>query len=228
MPSATALPNTAKRLSSYGRIIGRPLTARQSELVETLLPSRSIANYLAQRDPVRPCILEIGFGAGEHLTAIAAANPQADYIGCEPFMNGVGSCLATIADEALANIWLHADDARDVLNQLPAASLDQIYLLFPDPWPKTKHHKRRIMQQEFLGDCARLLKPGGSFRFASDHADYVSWVLMHMQGNAYFSWANSTDQAWLKPYADWPGTRYEQKAQAKGSALTYLEFAKQG
>lgn len=172
-----------------------------------------------------PLILEIGFGGGEHLVAQAAAHPEARFIGVEPFLNGVASCLRHIEESGAANIRIHHGDARDVLARLPAASLDLVYILFPDPWPKTRHHKRRLIQPHFLDELARVLKRGGEVRFATDWANYAEWTLWRFTRDARFSWLAERADDWRKP---WPGhvtTRYEQK-RLGDCAPVWLRFAR--
>ncbi|MBY0563576.1 MAG: tRNA (guanosine(46)-N7)-methyltransferase TrmB [Hyphomonadaceae bacterium] len=155
--------------------------------------------------------LEIGFGGGEHLVAQAVAHPEARFIGVEPFVNGVASCLRHIEDSGATNIRLHMGDARDVIARLPEASLDLVYILFPDPWPKARHHKRRLIQPELLDALARVLKPGGEVRFATDWANYAEWTLWLFTRDARFAWLAERADDWRKP---WPGhvtTRYETK-----------------
>lgn len=156
-------------------------------------------------------ILEIGFGGGEHLVAQAAAHPSARFIGVEPFLNGVASCLRHIEESGVTNVRLHQGDARDLVAQLPDASLDLCYILFPDPWPKLRHHKRRLIQPEFLTQLARVLKPGAEVRFATDWANYAAWTLEHFTHDARFAWTAERATDWRHA---WPGhvqTRYEQK-----------------
>jgi tRNA (guanine-N7-)-methyltransferase len=156
-------------------------------------------------------ILEIGFGGGEHLVAQATAHPEQRFIGVEPFLNGVASCLRHIEEAHAQNIRLHQGDAREVIARLPGASLDRVYILFPDPWPKTRHHKRRLIQPEFLNELARVMKPGAELRFATDWANYAAWTLEHFTRDARFTWLAERADDWRKP---WPGhvtTRYEQK-----------------
>jgi tRNA (guanine-N7-)-methyltransferase len=158
-----------------------------------------------------PLILEIGFGGGEHLVAQAGAHPEARFIGVEPFLNGVASCLRHIEESGATNIRLSHGDARDVLSRLPNASLDLVYILFPDPWPKTRHHKRRLIQPEFFDELARVLKRGGEVRFATDWENYAEWTLWRFTHDARFSWLAERADDWRNP---WPGhvpTRYEQK-----------------
>ncbi|HEX8902786.1 MAG TPA: tRNA (guanosine(46)-N7)-methyltransferase TrmB [Vitreimonas sp.] len=156
-------------------------------------------------------ILEIGFGGGEHLVSQATAHPDRRFIGVEPFLNGVASCLRHIEESGAQNIRLHQGDARDVIARLPDASLDLVYILFPDPWPKTRHHKRRLIQPEFLGDLARVMKPGAELRFATDWANYAAWTLEHLMRDRRFTWLAERAEDWRQP---WPGhvtTRYEEK-----------------
>jgi len=156
-------------------------------------------------------VLEIGFGGGEHLVAQADAHPDARFIGVEPFLNGVASCLRHIEESGVTNIRLHQGDARDVIARLPDASLDLAYILFPDPWPKTRHHKRRLIQPEFLDQLARVMKPRAELRFATDWAQYAAWTLEHITRDPRFTWTAECADDWRKP---WPGhvtTRYEKK-----------------
>ena len=169
-----------------------------------------------------PVVLEIGFGGGEHLVAQAAAHPAARFIGVEPFLNGVASCLRHIEESGVQNVRLHHGDARDVMARLPDASLDLVYILFPDPWPKARHHKRRLIQPEFLSELARVLKPGAEVRFATDWANYAEWTLEQFAGNARFASLGENHAA------PWPGhvtTRYEAK-QLGDCAPVWLRFAK--
>ena len=156
-------------------------------------------------------VLEIGFGGGEHLVAQANARPQWRFIGVEPFLNGVGSCLRHIEESGVQNVRLHMGDARDVVSRLPDACLDLVYILFPDPWPKLRHHKRRLIQADFIEALARVMKPGAELRFATDWADYADWTLELFLKSPSFSWLAERADDWRKP---WPGhvtTRYEEK-----------------
>jgi tRNA (guanine-N7-)-methyltransferase len=156
-------------------------------------------------------ILEVGYGGGEHLVAQAAAAPEARFIGVEPFINGVASCLRHIEESGVQNVRLHMGDARDVIARLPDASLDLCVILFPDPWPKARHHKRRLIQPVFLDELARVLKPGGEVRFATDWANYAEWTLECFMRDARFRWLAARADDWRAP---WPGhvtTRYEAK-----------------
>lgn len=170
-------------------------------------------------------VLEIGFGGGEHLVAQAAANPRARFIGVEPFLNGVASCLRHIEESGVTNVRLHHGDARDVLARLPDASLDRVDVLFPDPWPKKRHWKRRLVQPKFAVELARVLKPGGEVRFATDWANYAAWALDVFTHQPAFAWTAERAADWRTP---WPGhvtTRYEQK-RLGDCAPVWLRFAR--
>lgn len=172
-------------------------------------------------------ILEIGFGGGEHLVAQATAHPASRFIGVEPFLNGVASCLRHIEDANAQNIRLHNGDARDVIARLPDASLDMVFILFPDPWPKARHHKRRLIQADFLSELARVMKPGAELRFATDWANYASWTLEQVTRDARFTWLAEQAADWRKA---WPGhvpTRYEQK-KLGDCAPVWLSFRRTG
>ncbi|MGE0212127.1 MAG: tRNA (guanosine(46)-N7)-methyltransferase TrmB [Parvibaculaceae bacterium] len=208
----------------YGRRKGPALRQRQQHLIETLLPRLSIDLESDLRDcprlfqPVHERLwLEIGFGGGEHLAERARENPDIGFIGCEPFVNGVAKLLAVIEAESLSNIRLHAGDARDLLPRLGAAAFERIFLLFPDPWPKARHQKRRFVSQATLGELHRILEPGGVFRFASDWPDYVDHVRSEIGAHGGFTLLSPDGTAR-------PTTRYEQKARAAGRESVYLDF----
>jgi tRNA (guanine-N7-)-methyltransferase len=163
-----------------------------------------------------PLVLEIGFGGGEHLVAQAAARSDARFIGVEPFQNGVASCLRHIEESGVTNVRLHMGDARDVIARLPDECLDLVYILFPDPWPKARHHKRRLIQPAFLGELARVLKAGGpgkggEVRFATDWANYAEWTLWRFVRDARFRWLAERADDWRKPWDGHVTTRYEAK-----------------
>lgn len=175
----------------------------------------------------RPLELEIGFGGGEHLAAQAAVRPEHGFIGCEPFLNGVVSALQHIQDGGLDNIRLHMGDAIDVLNRLPDASLNRVYLLHPDPWPKARHAKRRFMNKGPVDLIAAKLKPGGEFRFGTDHPIYVCHAMMIMNGRADFDWQVKSSADFLNRPADWTETRYERKARTVyGHEVWYFRYLK--
>ena len=215
----------------FGRRKGHKLRAGQASLFESLLPSLRIdpKTDLATPSalfghPVDEVWLEIGFGGGEHLLARARANPQVGIIGCEPFVNGMAKMLAAIQAEGLSNIRLYEGDAGDVIDELPASSLGRVYLLYPDPWPKRRHNKRRFVSDTMLRRLARVVRPGGTFCFASDIDHYVGWTLARVLRSPDFEWTARRPDDWRLPYAGWPGTRYEAKAFREGRTPSYLEF----
>jgi tRNA (guanine-N7-)-methyltransferase len=167
--------------------------------------------------------LEAGFGAGEHLAAQAARHPEVLSLGAEPFVNGFAACLAHIDDAGLDNVRLLHGDVRELMSRLPAACLSRIYVLFPDPWPKTRHKKRRLIEPAFVADAARLLRPGGSLRFATDWADYADWTLERFARSPDFRWTAEAADDWRRPPADHVTTRYEAK-RLGDCAPIWLEF----
>ncbi len=169
--------------------------------------------------------LEIGFGGGEHLVAQAMAHPEQRFIGVEPFLNGVGSCLRHIEESGITNVRIHMGDARDVLTRLPDASLDRIYILFPDPWPKTRHHKRRLIQTDFIAALARVLKPGGEVRYATDWAHYAAWTLELFTRDPHFAWTAARAADWRTPWEGHVTTRYEEKKLGDCTPI-WLRFAR--
>lgn len=220
-------PTTIRRL--YGRRQGHKLRQGQAALVEELLPRLSIPETGAIDAPTlfgdnRPLELEIGFGAGEHLAALAAMRPDHGFIGCEPFLNGVVGALGHIAREGLENVRLHMGDALEALERLPDASLARAYLLHPDPWPKARHAKRRFMNKGPIALLAAKLRPGGEFRFGTDHPVYCRWAMMVMNDHPAFEWLAETPQDFLQRPQDWPQTRYEAKARAQGHEVWYFRY----
>lgn len=170
--------------------------------------------------------LEIGFGGGEHLLHRATEQPSTGFIGVEPFVNGMAKMMMALSNTPLANLRVYDDDATRLLDWLPQGSLDGIDLLYPDPWPKKKHWKRRFVSPVNLDRFARVLKPGSSFRFASDIDTYVNWTLRHCRAHAAFRWQASEAADWHRPYDGWPGTRYEAKAIREGRRPAYLTFVR--
>ena len=216
----------------FGRRKGKPLRERQVQHLETLLPELKVdlsteapaditTLYGFKPERMR---LEIGFGGGEHLIHRALETPQTAFIGVEPFVNSMAKLIGRVEETGAKNIRLYDDDATELLDWLPAASIDQIDLLYPDPWPKKKHWKRRFVSRVNLDRFARVLKPGGSFCFASDIDTYVNWTLMHCGAHPAFAWTAENAADWLTPYAGWPGTRYEAKAKREGRKSAYLTF----
>jgi tRNA (guanine-N7-)-methyltransferase len=168
--------------------------------------------------------LEIGFGGGEHLLHEAKSHPDTGFIGVEPFVNSMAKMMTALGEKPLANLRVHDDDATRLLDWLPAASLSGIDLLYPDPWPKKKHWKRRFVSPVNLDRFARVLKSGGKFRFASDIDTYVNWTLLHCGAHGAFEWQANDAVDWRLPYEGWPGTRYEAKALREGRTPAYLTF----
>ena len=215
----------------FGRRKGHPLRERQAALMDTLLPRLAIdlskpapadmREFFSGVDSVR---LESGFGGGEHLIAEAVQHPRTGFIGIEPFVNGMAKALAAIDERKLDNIRMHHGDATDMLAWLPAASLTRFDLLYPDPWPKRRHWKRRFVQDKSVTAIARIVKAGGEFRFASDIPDYVAWTLARLMRSPDFSWTAEQAGDWQKPWAGWSGTRYEAKAKREGRVPCYLIF----
>ena len=215
-------PTTINRL--YGRSTGRKLRTEQAALVETLLPKITVPaeGEISSRrlfGDDRPLHLEIGFGAGEHLAFRADLLPDHGFIGCEPFINGVAVALTHVRDQGLANVRLHMGDALDVLRRIPDGALSFVYLLHPDPWPKNRHAKRRMMNDGPLAMIAAKLKPGGEFRMATDHPVYLDHALMVMQRHRdAFEWLVEKPADWLTYPGGWPETRYAAKARREGRA----------
>jgi tRNA (guanine-N7-)-methyltransferase len=216
-------------LRSYGRLKSRPIKPRQAALMDTLLPAiRTPLEPFEPRDLMPGAAevwLEIGFGGGEHLAAQAAKRPEVLFIGAEPFQNGVASALRHIDEAELKNVRVHDGDARDLLGRLPDASLERVFILFPDPWPKARHHKRRLLQADTAAELARVLKPGGRLRFASDWADYVDWSLERLIATPGLSWTADQAADWRTPPADHVTTRYEEK-RLGDCAPAFLDFVK--
>jgi len=216
-------------MRSYGRVKSRPIKPRQAALMDSRLPElRAPAEPFEPRS-LKPDAaevwLEIGFGGGEHMAAQAGRRPDVLVIGAEPFQNGVASAVRHIEEQNLANVRLHDGDVRDLIARLPEASLDRVFILFPDPWPKARHHKRRLVQADLVAELARVLKAGGRLRFASDWADYVDWSLERLRASPAFRWTAERADDWRRPPADHVTTRYEEK-RLGDIAPVFLEFFK--
>jgi tRNA (guanine-N7-)-methyltransferase len=214
-------------LRTYGRVKSRALKPRQAQLMQTLLPKLALPGAPFDPRALLPSAtevwLEAGFGAGEHLAAQAARRPDALLLGAEPFVNGLAACLAHIDAAKLANVRLHHGDVRELLARLPDASIDRLFVLFPDPWPKTRHKKRRLIEPGFLAEAARVMKPGARLRFATDWADYADWTLKRFLRSPAFRWAAEAADDWRRPPADHATTRYEVK-RLGDCAPVWLEF----
>lgn len=216
----------------FGRRRGKGLRPLQAAALETSLPRYRIelgAPPPARLEtlfeaPVHSVRLEIGFGGGEHLLSEARRHPSVGFIGVEPFVNGMAKLMLALADEPMGNIRVHDDDATQLLDWLPDGSLSGIDLLYPDPWPKKRHWKRRFVGRVNLDRFARVLTAGGLFRFASDIDTYVNWTLLHCRAHEAFAWQANWSGDWHQPYEGWPGTRYEAKAIHEGRPPAYLTF----
>ncbi len=222
-------PTTIRRL--YGRRQGHALRAGQAALVEELLPRIAVPEQGALDatrlfGDARPMQVEIGFGAGEHLAAQAAAAPGTGFIGCEPFLNGVVGALGHVRDGALDNVRIHMGDALEVVERLPDASLERVYLLHPDPWPKARHAKRRMMNHGPLDLIASKLKAGAEFRLGTDDPTYCRWSMMVMNQRRDFDWQASGPHDFQERPADWPETRYERKARRQGHEVWYFRYVR--
>ena len=216
-------------MRSYGRIKSRPIKPRQAALMETLLPQVRIPPGPLDPKTLMPDAaevwLEVGFGGGEHMAAQAAKHPDVLILGAEPFQNGVASALRHIDEQALANVRLQDGDVRELIERLPDASLTRVFILFPDPWPKSRHHKRRIVQAELLDQLARLMAPGARLRFASDVVSYVDWSLERLEAHPAFRWMAGRADDWRVPPADHVTTRYEEK-RLGDCAPVFLDFVR--
>lgn len=219
----------------YGRRQGPRLRPGARELLEHQLPRVGFAIVPGQRlDPLRlfasppgAIWLEIGFGGGEHLAAQAAAHPEIRFLGVEPFINGVAKLLRAVEQQRLDNIRVLMDDARLLLSALPDASLARVFVLFPDPWPKLRHHKRRIVNTSTMADFARVLAPGAELRLATDDPDYARWMLVAGLAERRLVWTAERAPDWRDPPANWVMTRYETKARIAGRRPVFLTFRRQ-
>lgn len=221
----------------YGRLKGKALKDSQKRYLDEDLAALSPGPVTWDDNPARtpldlgvlfggrPVWLEIGFGGGEHLVHQAQANPEVGIIGAEPYINGVAMLLGKIRRAGVDNMRVFPGDARDLMDVLPAGSIDKAFLLYPDPWPKARHHRRRFVTQEHLAPLARALAPGAEFRVATDIPDYVRQTLEEVP-EAGFTWTAETAADWRTPWSDWLSTRYEQKALREGRTPHYLTFGR--
>jgi tRNA (guanine-N7-)-methyltransferase len=220
-----------RKRTLYGRRQGRKLRPGRAALLDEMLPRLSVPlpaegaaldwRGLFPR-PVEDLWLEVGFGAGEHLAWQAARHRHVGLIGCEPFVNGITTLLRAVEDMGLDNVRVHAEDARQVIDALPDASLGRCFVLFPDPWPKKRHHKRRFIRPETLDALARKMKNGAELRLASDNQPLVDWMLWHVRAHGAFEWMARGPRDWRERPEDWPPTRYEAK-QLHGTPV-FLRF----
>jgi tRNA (guanine-N7-)-methyltransferase len=225
-------PLTDPKQHVYGRRLARPLRAAQEALFQTLLPRLSIAlpagsDLICFADMFgaqTPIWLEIGFGHGGHLAYQAERNPDVVVLGAEPYINGVAGLLGRIESAGLTNVRIWPDVAGPLMERFQPASLDRVFILFADPWPKKRHHKRRLIDRPLIDQLAVLMKPGAILRLASDDRDYIHWMLERLVAHAAFAATAKTPMEWLHPPADWPGTHFEARAHRAGIEPVYLEF----
>lgn len=215
----------------YGRRQGRPFSAAQKAALAAGLArfgipdgTRPLSLETMFGAPVARAALEIGFGDGEHLIWQAAHHANTGFVGVEPFRTGVLHLLEKIEAGGCENIRVFPGDARALMSRLPVSAFERIFVLFPDPWPKTRHHKRRLINHATLEEFARLVKPGGELRLATDHADYLAWILAHMAARPEFLWLAEHARDWRARPPDWPPTRYEAKAASAGRRAIYLTY----
>ena len=221
----------------YGRIHGKTLRDNHKSYLETDLTALSPGAVGWEENPERNPIdlqtlfgnkdvwLEIGFGGGEHMVHQASQNPSVGIIGCEPFINGVAMLLGKIREAGVENVAVHPGDVRDMFDVLPDESISKAFLLYPDPWPKKRHHRRRFVTPEYLEPLHRALKPGAIFRVATDIPDYVRQTMEQVPKHG-FEWLAKRPDDWRTPWGDWYSTRYEQKALREGRVPHYLTFRK--
>jgi tRNA (guanine-N7-)-methyltransferase len=220
-------------LRSFGRRRGRKLSARQQHLLDEVLPRVALAQAETAQPPaeafsapVSRVWLEIGFGGGEHLIWQARANPDAGLLGCEVFEDGVVKALSAIDEGGLNNVRISTDDAREVLRRLPGACLDRVFILFPDPWPKKRHVKRRLINLALADQLARVMRPGAELRIGTDIGDYLRTILLALRGHPGFNWHVQGPADWRLRPVDWPPTRYEAKAGREGRRCYFLRFVR--
>ena len=218
-------------IRSFGRTGARALSQRQQDLLDQLLPRLQLDLAAPSpclttlfTNPVTETWLEIGFGGSEHMIWQAAHHPDVGIIGCEPFIDGVVKALTAVDEQHLGNVRLHADDARDVLRWLPDASIDRAFILFPDPWPKARHRKRRLVSAPTLSLLARVMKPGAELRVATDIADYARTMLSAFAAQSAFHWSATGPGDWREQGSDWPVTRYQRKAIREGRRSYFFRF----
>lgn len=217
----------------YGRRKGKRLRAGRQKLMDTVLPTLRVPtpdtpNTLDPRTlfevPPAQLWMEIGFGGGEHLAAQAAAHPDIGFVGAEPFIDGVAKLMSAIDANDLSNIRIYDEDVRRLLPGMAAGCVDRLFILFADPWPKKRHHERRLVSSENLDFLAHVLADGAELRFASDHDGYVAWALYHLRRHPAFEWTARSALDWRTRPADAIETRYEAKALARGESCAYLSF----
>jgi tRNA (guanine-N7-)-methyltransferase len=229
-PAACAPKDGPRRRALYGRSRGKTLRQRHARLMRETLPAaeigpRDLADPSALFDfSPREIWVEIGFGGGEHLLDQAAAQPDIGFIGCEPFINGIAKLLAGVDERGLANVRIHSGDAGALIAAMRPGFLSKVFCLYPDPWSKRRHNKRRLISPDIIADLARAMRPGGEMRFASDIDDYCGWTLRRFLDSKCFSWQARHARDWREPWPQWRATRYEEKARREGRTSSYLTF----
>jgi len=208
----------------FGRRKGKPLRQRQAALWLGLLPQVRLSRTRPDIAGAKELWLEIGFGGAEHLVATARARPDVQLIGCEPFVNGVAKALSQIEEHQISNISIFDDDVSKLLDELPSSCVSRVFILYPDPWPKLRHRKRRLISGHFLERLARIMKPEAELRFATDIDDYAAWTLCRVDASSHFVWEQSHPREWSSPWEGWTSTRYEAKALREGRSPVYLTF----
>ena len=217
---------------TYGRSVGKALKAGQKQLFADHMPRLAIDLEVSSETFIaslrargfEAIVLEIGFGGAEHLLARAKENPTTFYLGVEPFLNGVVKAVEGIVSQDLKNVALLRGDARDLIRWLPENCLELCYILYPDPWPKKRHNKRRLFNDYLLSELSRVMQPISQLRFASDIVDYVDWALFEALKSPHFEWRGSQKADWTTPWPNWQSTRYEAKALREGRACHYITF----
>jgi tRNA (guanine-N7-)-methyltransferase len=222
---------SAPRRTLYGRSRGRALRPGQSRLLADALPRVEIAPVALHNPGLFPfeprhVWLEIGFGSGEHLIDRAKANPDVGFVGCEPFLNGVVAALSGIEREKVLNVRLRRGDAQALVEAAPDAFFARVFILYPDPWPKRRQRKRRVVSEAMIESLARVMRSGGELRFATDIDDYAGWTLRRLLASPHFRWTASRADDWRIPWPEWRPTRYEAKARRAGRASVYLTFVR--
>ncbi|GAB5389558.1 MAG: tRNA (guanosine(46)-N7)-methyltransferase TrmB [Alphaproteobacteria bacterium] len=221
------------RLIFYGRRKGRPLNAGRQRAMDDLFPGMQMPVDPPQDQTelqsvfgpdINDIWLEIGFGNGEHLAEQAARNPQVGMLGCEPYINGVSALVAQAGERDLDNIRIHADDARPLMDNLPEACIGRAFVLFADPWPKARHARRRFIGPDNLDRLARLIRPGGELRLATDWPQLAAWMLQHTLEHPAFEWLAESASDWRKAPDDWVPTRYQIKTEGQGRKPVFLLF----
>ena len=215
-----------KRLQSFGRIKSKKLSPNQERLFAEFLPKVSVQSF-SEIPEHKYLVVEIGFGCAEHLIHQAKSNPDNLYIGCEPFINGSVKALAQIEQQDISNIRIYNGDARDLLGSFPEESIDKIYILQPDPWPKKRHYKRRLINDDFLNFIAKKIKKSAIIRISTDDYDYAKWIVRHFLNNPRFIWAACCKHDWQNQPNDHIETKYQKKALKAGRKAIFMHFIRE-